>query len=52
MTALRKIKPAPQEGLDEAEKAYWRAWVKSLNLKPMTVHTPVNPERTSFDAWK
>jgi hypothetical protein len=52
MTALRKSRPAPQEGLDEAGKTYWRAWVKSLNLKPMGAHEPVNRDRTSFDAWK
>lgn len=52
MSALRKLKPAHQPiHLSEAEKALWRTWVKSLNLKPMTVHEPVNRDRTSFDVW-
>ncbi len=31
---------------------WWVEVVASLNLKPMTVHTPVNRDRTSFDAWR
>ena len=31
---------------------WWLEVVASLNLKPMTVHTPVNRDRTSFDAWR
>jgi hypothetical protein len=31
---------------------WWVEVVASLNLKPMAVHTPVNPDRTSFDAWR
>jgi len=51
MSALRKIKPAPQVLLSEEDKAFWRQWVKSLNLKPMGAHEPVNRDRTGFDAW-
>jgi hypothetical protein len=52
MNALRKPKPAPQVLLSKEEKAFWRRWVKSLNLKPMGAHEPVNHDRVSFDAWK
>jgi hypothetical protein len=31
---------------------WWLEVVASLNLKPMAVHTPVNRDRTSFDAWR
>ncbi len=31
---------------------WWVEVVASLNLKPMAVHTPVNRDRTSFDAWR
>jgi hypothetical protein len=50
MSALRKPFPAPP-ALSEAEKEFWRQWVKSLGLKPMGPHEPVNRDRTGFDAW-
>jgi len=50
MSALRKAVPGPIT-LSEAERAFWRQWVKSLNLKPMGAHEPVNRDRTGFDAW-
>jgi len=31
---------------------WWLEVVASLNLKPMAVHTPVNRDCTSFDAWR
>ena len=31
---------------------WWVEVVASLNLKPTTVHTPVNRDRSSFDAWR
>ena len=38
--------------LEAISHPWWVEVVASLNLKPMTVHTPVNRDRTSFDAWR
>src|SRR5258708_13374129 len=38
--------------LEAISHPWWVEVVASLNLKPMTVHTPVNRARTSFDAWR
>src|SRR5258708_33984551 len=49
----RQMRAAEKRRRLEAISHPW--WVEvgaSLNLKPMTVHTPVNGDRTSFAAWR